>query len=387
VGGPDMAKTKTNNYLPRFISTKDNSSGSNNTNDLSTLVVAKPAPAAPPHKNKHFWAQAPYFAGLLPFSIVAAPSKRVEKQGLSLVNTISGTRGLFTVSAIKLMTNKMKDLSNLKNLSNQTRFYSTNRKAKKVYNNADIEKEQIISNNNGKAGIYMFKNLVNKKRYVGSSVNIRRRMLEYFNINYLESKKYMPICRALLLYGYSNFSLEILEYCEPSDVISREQYYLDLLKPECNILKTAGSSLGFKQSEETKTKMSAGFANKKGLNNPLFGKTLLRTEVFDFNSNTNKVSKVKYYSTFSPARKNNTHLSVRQVYSNFGFINLNLNNTGFYENEKHHFGSYLAGLLEGEGHIYINKNGSKVKNYSLSITFNLKDLPLAEYLKDVIGFG
>jgi hypothetical protein len=116
-------------------------------------------------------------------------------------------------------------------------------------------------------------------------------------------------------------------------------------------------------------------------------KTLLRTEVFDFNSNTNKVSKVKYYSTFSPARKNNTHLSVRQVYSNFGFINLNLNNTGFYEKEKHHFGSYLAGLLEGDGHIYINKNGSKVKNYSLSITFNLKDLPLAENLKDVIGFG
>ncbi len=149
-------------------------------------------------------------------------------------------------------------------LSNQTRFYSTNRKAKKVYNNADIEKELIISNNNGKAGIYMFKNLVNKKRYVGSSVNIRRRMLEYFNINYLESKKYMPICRALLKYGYSNFSLEYPEYCQPSDVISREQYYLDLLKPECNILKTAGSSLGFKQSEETKTKMSAGFANKKG---------------------------------------------------------------------------------------------------------------------------
>lgn len=54
---------------------------------------------------------------------------------------------------------------------------------------------------------------------------------------------------ALLLYGYSNFSLEILEYCEPSDVISREQYYMDLLKPEYNTLKTAGSSIGFKYSE------------------------------------------------------------------------------------------------------------------------------------------
>jgi hypothetical protein len=152
----------------------------------------------------------------------------------------------------------------------ESRFYSTNRKAKKVYNNADIEKEKIISNNNGKAppppgggggassaGIYMFRNLVNKKRYVGSSVNIRRRMLEYFNINYLERNKNMPICRALLKYGYSNFSLEILEYCLPSDVISREQYYLDLLKPEYNILKIAGSSLGFKHSDESREKLSS----------------------------------------------------------------------------------------------------------------------------------
>lgn len=52
-------------------------------------------------------------------------------------------------------------------------------------------------------------------------------------------------------YGYINFTLEILEYCEPSEVIFREQYYLDLLKPAYNILNKAGSSLGFKHSEET----------------------------------------------------------------------------------------------------------------------------------------
>ena len=51
------------------------------------------------------------------------------------------------------------------------------------------------------------------------------------------------------------------------------------------------------------------------------------------------------------------------------------------------FNSYLAGLFEGRGHISISKHGSKVSNLSLSITFNLKDLPLAERLKDVLGFG
>jgi|SRR5690554_1840262 len=59
------------------------------------------------------------------------------------------------------------------------------------------------------------------------------------------------IHNALLKYGYSNFSLEILEYCEGVNPISREQFYIDSLRPEYNILEQAGSSLGFKHSEET----------------------------------------------------------------------------------------------------------------------------------------
>jgi len=51
--------------------------------------------------------------------------------------------------------------------------------------------------------------------------------------------------------------LEILEHCAPSEAISREQYYLDLLKPAYNILLIAGSRLGSKHSEETKAKISA----------------------------------------------------------------------------------------------------------------------------------
>jgi len=65
----------------------------------------------------------------------------------------------------------------------------------------------------------------------------------------------MTINKALLKYGYSNFSLEILEYCERLETIKREQYYIDKLKPDYNILKVAGSSLGFKHTEETKTKV------------------------------------------------------------------------------------------------------------------------------------
>jgi group I intron endonuclease len=52
------------------------------------------------------------------------------------------------------------------------------------------------------------------------------------------------VYRALLKYGYSKFTLEILEYCDKSSVIEKEQYYLDLLNPSYNIYKIGGSSLG-----------------------------------------------------------------------------------------------------------------------------------------------
>lgn len=90
----------------------------------------------------------------------------------------------------------------------------------------------------------------------------------------------MPICRALLKFGYSNFSLEILEYCNPSKCIKREQYYLDLLKPEYNILEKAGSPerSGFKYSEESKAKISASVKAHQASNPQLHS---IRIEVLD----------------------------------------------------------------------------------------------------------
>jgi len=81
----------------------------------------------------------------------------------------------------------------------------------------------------------------------------------------------MVICRALLKHGYSNFNIEILEYCDSKDLIKREQYYIDLLNPEYNILKKAGSLLGFKHREETRTKMSISKTGEKNPKPPLVG--------------------------------------------------------------------------------------------------------------------
>lgn len=80
------------------------------------------------------------------------------------------------------------------------------------------------------------------------------RFLDYFQSRVLLKNK-TPIHNALLKYGYSNFRLEILEYCEIENSVLREQHYFDLLKPEYNILKIAGSSLGYKHREDTIKRM------------------------------------------------------------------------------------------------------------------------------------
>jgi len=66
----------------------------------------------------------------------------------------------------------------------------------------------------------------------------------------------MYINKALLKNGYSNFSLEILIYCEPAELLKKENEFFNLLKPKYNILPTAGSPLGTIKSEETKQKIS-----------------------------------------------------------------------------------------------------------------------------------
>lgn len=87
---------------------------------------------------------------------------------------------------------------------------------------------------------------------------MRKRFKHYYSGScLLRTKTTSAISNALLKYGYSNFTLEILEYCDSSETIKREQYYLDTFKPEYNILPVAGSSLGHKHSEETKAKLRA----------------------------------------------------------------------------------------------------------------------------------
>jgi group I intron endonuclease len=122
------------------------------------------------------------------------------------------------------------------------------------YINLERDKFIIYEENRNKSGIYRWNNLITGSSYVGSAVNLTKRLSNYFSTTFLKKelrRSNSIISNSLLKYGYNKFSLDILEYCEASVLIKREQYYLDTLKCEYNILKIANSRLGSKHSLKT----------------------------------------------------------------------------------------------------------------------------------------
>jgi group I intron endonuclease len=147
-----------------------------------------------------------------------------------------------------------------------------------VYSDCLEDKNRILSDNKGKAAIYRWINKLNGKTYVGSSVDLTTRLYKYYSLKQLNSSK-TAIHNALLKYGFQNFKLEILEYCaEDVNPVEREQYFLDLLKPEYNILIKAGSLLGFKHKRETleffKNERKVSDSTRENLSKAARGRTL-----------------------------------------------------------------------------------------------------------------
>lgn len=123
-------------------------------------------------------------------------------------------------------------------------------------------------------GVYKIENIVNGKIYIGSASSeggFYRRIKEH--INTLVRKKHSNIYlqNSWNKHGDENFKFIILETCDSEKCIEREQYYIDLLKPEYNICPTAGSSLGRKYNNGTIVKFKDwAFRNYSGEKNPSF---------------------------------------------------------------------------------------------------------------------
>jgi group I intron endonuclease len=113
------------------------------------------------------------------------------------------------------------------------------------------------------SGIYIIRNTVNSKTYIGSAVNIRlrrNRHVSHLNGNIHHCKQLQNFVNK---YGVETIFFEVLVLCPKEELIKTEQFYIDSLHPEFNGSKTAGSTLGNRYSEETNNKKRLALLGRK----------------------------------------------------------------------------------------------------------------------------
>ena len=126
--------------------------------------------------------------------------------------------------------------------------------------NVHLDRNKLLSNLRKVTGIYLLHNNVNGKQYIGSAYDLSKRLSNYFYPSRLLDKRY--VSNSILKYGHNNFIVVILEIISITgeisklDILKREQYFIDLYKPILNMNPKAGSSLGFKQTKESKLLIS-----------------------------------------------------------------------------------------------------------------------------------
>ena len=144
----------------------------------------------------------------------------------------------------------------------QHRLERINRvKPVRIYTDLLANRKRIIAENRGRSGIYLWHYTIDNSFYVGKSKDLGNRLNGYFSFKKLvapfllgqESRIYL----ALLRFGYINFELRILEYCDESELDSREIGYILDLNPPLNKIRVAQQTSRFTLSEEHKAKISA----------------------------------------------------------------------------------------------------------------------------------
>lgn len=116
------------------------------------------------------------------------------------------------------------------------------------------------------SGIYCISNTLDKRIYIGSAVKLFDRYRSHKSL--LDKGKHNSIIlqRFCDKYGSDVLYFSLLEICTEDDLLSREQYYLDALKPKFNIRKVADRNSGIIRRPETIEKLKQ--AGKKRMQTP-----------------------------------------------------------------------------------------------------------------------
>lgn len=116
-------------------------------------------------------------------------------------------------------------------------------------------------------GIYQITSLRDSRFYIGSAVCLSGRKCIHFKKLREETHHNIYLQSLYNKYGKDNLQFKIITTIKDKhQLIELEQFYLDLLNPQLNICKIAGSTLGLKKSKEERLAMSLRRKGSKATN-------------------------------------------------------------------------------------------------------------------------
>ena len=117
-------------------------------------------------------------------------------------------------------------------------------------------------------GVYYIQNLVTNKFYIGSSADVYSRIKSHLNMLQRGVHSNIHLQRSYNKHGQDKFAWGVCEEVFDIDqLLVVEQTWIDVMG-DYNICTEAGSTRGYKATEETRAKLSAV---KSGINNPMYG--------------------------------------------------------------------------------------------------------------------
>jgi len=125
-------------------------------------------------------------------------------------------------------------------------------------------KDIIIKAYSGVSGIYMFQCNETGGIYIGSSIDLYDRF--YKHINDISSNLHLQ--SSANKYGWDSFIFRVIETCLPTELMTREQFYLDILFKNFskeliyNFCAFAYSTLGYRHNAEALAAISAAISVK-----------------------------------------------------------------------------------------------------------------------------
>lgn len=201
--------------------------------------------------------------------------------------------------------------------------------------------------------IYKISNNVNNKIYIGSAVCFKKRYTQHKHHLLKNTHHNILLQNHVNKYGFDSIKFEVLENVLDSNLINREQFYIDNLNPFFNIRRIAESMKGTKRTEEQKAKMSER------------GKILIKTN-FKLNSEESRQKSLKtrkengWYVSEETKRKISESCKGRTV-SEYQRKMLSLKNTGLKRSNetKKKLSEKKTGILNP----MFGKNGNKHHNF------------------------